>query len=125
MTMPLPYRAHLASPVDDKPLSPFPVPHRITQALDAKSLYGPDVDRACGVEEPAVDLWEAGELVPTDEQVRLLAELTEMPFEFFYLPCDQGDRPPSSMWMCDRSKRKHGCQHITVPDPICAPLGVS
>jgi hypothetical protein len=36
------------------------VPHAITMALNAHGLYGPEVDRTCGVREPAVDLWEEG-----------------------------------------------------------------
>lgn len=51
------------------------IPHRITMALDARGLDGPGVDAACGVEEPAVDMWEAGTLYPTFEQLCALAEL--------------------------------------------------
>jgi hypothetical protein len=51
------------------------VPWRITVVLDAKGLYGPEVDEACGAAEPDVDLWEAGVLYPTWEQVQRLAEL--------------------------------------------------
>ncbi len=61
-----------------------PVPYRITQALDVRGLYGPSVDVALGVEEPTVDLWESGELVPTKAQIKRLALLTGMPEEFFY-----------------------------------------
>lgn len=50
-------------------------PWRITMYLNAKALYGPEVDQACGVEEPAVDLWEAGKLYPTWEQTLLLCQL--------------------------------------------------
>lgn len=63
-----------------------PVPYRITTALDARGLYGPEVDRALGGEEPMVDLWESGDLVPTREQVEALAELTGYPVRFFYFP---------------------------------------
>lgn len=59
------------------------VPHRITTALDLRELYGPEVDRACGVEEPAVDEWEAGLRYPTWEQLQALAELTDFPPKFF------------------------------------------
>lgn len=51
------------------------IPSAITVALDSKELYGPEVDRACGAEEPAVDHWEQGILYPTWEQTRLLAKL--------------------------------------------------
>lgn len=50
-------------------------PYLITMWLDAKDLYGPEVDRACGVEEPTVDQWEAGHVYPTWEQLCALAEL--------------------------------------------------
>lgn len=53
------------------------IPYRITAALDSHELYGPEVDRACGAEEPAVDMWEAGTLYPTWEQLCALAKLTE------------------------------------------------
>ncbi len=51
------------------------IPHRITMVLDAAGLYGPDVDAACGAQEPDVDNWEAGRLYPTFEQVLALADL--------------------------------------------------
>jgi len=50
-------------------------PYLITYALDAMGLYGPEVDLVCGAEEPDVDLWEAGKLYPTWEQLVLLAKL--------------------------------------------------
>lgn len=52
------------------------VPWLITIALDGKRLYGPEVDQACGVEEPGVDMWEAGTLYPSFEQLCALAKLT-------------------------------------------------
>lgn len=58
-------------------------PHRITLALDLRSLEGPEVDIACGAKEPDVDRWEAGELYPTWEQLCLLAQLTGQPLAFF------------------------------------------
>ncbi len=59
------------------------IPHRITTALDIRALYGPEVDRACGVEEPAVDEWEEGVRYPTWEQLLALADLTGYPVKFF------------------------------------------
>lgn len=53
-------------------------PWRITMALDAEGLEGPEVDIACGAEEPDVDLWEAGVLYPTWEQVVKLAALCKV-----------------------------------------------
>lgn len=61
-------------------------PCRITFALDCRGLHGPEVDEACGAAEPDVDLWEAGKLYPTWEQVLLLAELTRQPVRFFTAP---------------------------------------
>ncbi|MBF6202193.1 hypothetical protein IU477_30480, partial [Nocardia cyriacigeorgica] len=54
------------------------VPAAITVALDRKELYGPEVDSACGVEEPTVDHWEAGIVYPTWEQTQRLARLCEV-----------------------------------------------
>lgn len=51
----------------------FPVPARISAALELRGLDGPQVDEACGVVEPAVDQWESGELIPTTAQVAALA----------------------------------------------------
>lgn len=85
--------------------APAPNPKRITLALDAKGLYGPEVDIACGAQEPDVDRWETGELVPTAEQLVKLAALTEVPVGFFF-----GEDPPQlgRVFICDRSRRKHG-----------------
>lgn len=58
-------------------------PYRITMALDARQLYGPQVDEACGAQEPDVDLWEAGKLYPTWRQVQLLAKLCGVTPRFF------------------------------------------
>ena len=49
-----------------------PTPERITMALDIQELYGPEVDRALGGEEPMVDEWDAGTRVPSLEQVQAL-----------------------------------------------------
>lgn len=53
-------------------------PYMITHALDAMDLYGPEVDTACGVREPTVDLWEAGHVYPTFDQLCALATLTRV-----------------------------------------------
>jgi len=50
-------------------------PYLITMNLDAAGLFGPGVDEACGAAEPDVDLWEAGQLYPTWDQLLKLAEL--------------------------------------------------
>ena len=83
-----------------------PTPERITLALDLHELYGPEVDRALGGEEPMVDEWESGKRVPTFEQVQALAKLTRCPVRFFYKP-----PPPPDLkngWMCGAD----GCQHL-------------
>ncbi len=59
------------------------VPHNISTALDAMGLEGPEVDAECGVREPAVDLWEAGKLYPTWDQLVRLAALTGCTPRFF------------------------------------------
>lgn len=66
------------------------VPWRITFALDFRELCGPDVDIACGAEEPAVDEWETGKRYPTFEQLVALANLTRFPLRFFTV---QGPAP--------------------------------
>lgn len=75
---------------------------RITIALDTRSLYGPEVDIACGGVEPMVDEWEAGTRVPTPEQMIKLAELTQYPVEYFY-----GEDPPeiTNVFICGRGRR--------------------
>lgn len=83
-----------------------PTPERITIALDVRELYGPKVDEALGGREPMVDEWEAGTLVPTAGQVELLAELTDFPVAFFYLPAPA---PFTGGWMCIRSGKGKGC----------------
>lgn len=75
-----------------------PTPGRITMALNIADLYGPEVDEACGVEEPAVDQWETGELVPTVEQLRRLAALTGFKVRFFYLPPPELE--PGQVFVC-------------------------
>lgn len=66
------------------------VPHQITIALDARELYGPEVDAACGAAEPDVDRWEAGELYPTWDQLKALSKLTGCALKFFFLPPTMG-----------------------------------
>lgn len=54
------------------------VPARITQLLDMAGLEGPEVDVACGVVEPRVDEWEAGQVYPSWPEAVLLARLVQM-----------------------------------------------
>lgn len=58
-------------------------PYLITTALDMCALHGPEVDEACGVEEPTIDLWESGLVYPTWEQLCALATLTGFAPAFF------------------------------------------
>lgn len=84
-----------------------PTPERITLALDAAGLFGPDADRQLGTAEPALDLWEAGELVPTDAQLADLARRAGVTVQWFYGP------PPPDLagWVCLRSgPRGQRCQ---------------
>jgi len=94
---------------------PHPVPARITMALDLRGLYGPEVDHACGVAEPAVDEWEAGTRIPSREQVALLAALTDFPVAFFYHP--MAAEPLTGFWVCTR----RGCERVDMPAPILQP----
>jgi hypothetical protein len=52
-----------------------------------------------------VDQWEAGETVPTREQVDMLAALTLKPAEWFYRPAQDWELEPSRTFICDRSRR--------------------
>lgn len=67
------------------------VPARITLALDILKLDGPDVDEACGVQEPTVDRWEQGRAYPTWEQLCRLAVLTGFAVAFFTEPAEHLD----------------------------------
>jgi len=84
-------------------------PDRITMALNAAKLYGPEVDVACGAAEPDVDLWEAGKLYPTWEQVLLLAKLTGVTPR---LLCTRGP----DLRVSDTSLRFHGFRDD--PEPL-------
>jgi hypothetical protein len=101
---------------------PHPVPARITLALDLRGLDGPEVDHACGVQEPAVDEWEAGTRIPTEEQLAALAWLTDLPVAFFYQPVMD---PTRGVWLCGHSGPKGGgravCETVDQSDPIQQP----
>lgn len=105
------------SDCDGHPGGGLPTPARITVALDLRRLHGPEVDRACGAQEPAVDQWELGELVPTPAQVRALAKLTGFPPEFFYGPAP----PQLEAIICSRDGEKgmgkRRCERVTGPMP--------
>jgi DNA-binding transcriptional regulator YiaG len=93
-----------------------PTPERITMALDLAELFGPEVDAALGVEEPTVDLWESGELVPTRAQVEALARLTDMGVGWFWLP-----KPgPISVTVCGEG----GCETVEKWQPAETPAEV-
>jgi transcriptional regulator with XRE-family HTH domain len=78
-------------------------PFRITMALDMRGLHGPEVDEACGVKEPTVDKWEAGEVYPTWEQLNALARLTGFPVSFF---TRRGEPVEGPVFMCGRGGLK-------------------
>ena len=88
------------------------VPARITMALDMRGLYGPAVDLACGTQEPYVDLWECGLEVPTPEQVQLLAKLTGLPPEWFYMPIEAGPLLGGSVFICGPRKCEVVASHV-------------
>jgi hypothetical protein len=90
------------------------VPARITIALDLRGLEGPEVDIACGAQEPAVDLWELGLEVPTREQLAKLAKLTGFDVAYFYQPIPPGPLT-DSLFICYGGRR--GCE-LTAPDVI-------
>ncbi|MER5649698.1 hypothetical protein [Streptosporangium sp. NPDC002524] len=107
-------------------LSPTPIPWRITTALDARKLYGPEVDRALGGEEPMVDQWESGELVPTPEQIVKLARLTGWPVGFFYRPLVAHERMTATV--CRRTgPRSTRCQRVTLgpPEPVAPVIPIA
>jgi hypothetical protein len=97
-------------------------PRAITTALDMRALYGPEVDLACGVQEPAVDQWEAGQLYPSWEQLEALSRLTEFPVRFF---TRTPDGELTGGFMCQRSGRGRGCRPLSAPTgPREFPRGV-
>lgn len=81
-----------------------PNPKRITMALDMAELYGPEVDEACGVQEPTVDRWEAGTQIPSRDELQRLAFLTGFPVTFFY----REDPEPFVGFICG----PRGCQLV-------------
>lgn len=89
-----------------------PTPERITMALDLRELYGPEVDRALGGEEPMVDEWESGVRVPALTQIQALAKLTEFPVRFFYQP---PPLPLSGGWLCGSD----GCTPLLPATSTC------
>jgi hypothetical protein len=84
-------------------------PSAITAALNMRALSGPEVDRDCGVQEPAVDQWEAAQLYPTWQQLEALARLTGFPVRFF---TRRHDPDVEGGFICQRSGRGRGCQRI-------------
>lgn len=92
------------------------VPAWATIAMDARGLEGDQVDHDLGVWESPTGAWEPGtyvdriedgSLVPGFCVVLKLAEMTRVPPEFFYQPIEIGPQF-GPVFMCDRSKRKHG-----------------
>lgn len=100
---------------DDEPRL-FPTPERITWALDAAGLFGPEADARLGVAEPTVDLWEAGTLGMTARQVEQLAALAGVLPSWLF-----GTEPLMRVpaWMCfSRKVDGSRCHYVTpeVPD---------
>jgi hypothetical protein len=111
----LPYRSgFVPTPVDPAPFdfAPERAPEvtRISVALDAAGLWGPEVDEALGAAEPAVDLWESGDLEPSVEDVGRLSTLTGFPPAYFYL----GPVEAMDSWICfGRKVDGRRCHRIT------------
>jgi hypothetical protein len=63
-------------------------PYQATFLLNLRGLYGPEVDEACGAEEPAVDEWEDGIRYPTWDQLLALADLCDTPPRAFVAAAD-------------------------------------
>jgi hypothetical protein len=86
-----------------------PVPARITLALDARGLEGPDVDVACGTWEGNpdgdVDAWELADAAPTTEQLELLAALAGYPLAWFYEPLQPGPLG-GRIFACHHNRRR-------------------
>lgn len=107
---------------DGVPPGARPVPARITTALNARDLYGPDVDKQVGTWEgnPAgdVDDWEAGAAAPDRQQVRWLAALCELPVAYFYQPLTDAERN-TVVFICGRSGPRGGgrrvCRRVVGP----------
>lgn len=74
-------------------------PDLITTWLDHRGLDGPGVDTACGVTEPTVDLWEAGWVYPTWDQLQALARLCQVPVWRF---TDHRAGLPDRIFLCGR-----------------------
>lgn len=99
----------------------YPAPKQITLALDARGLEGPEVDEACGVAEPVVDLWEAGVLIPTPDQVARLARLTGQVPAYFY---EREPAPAGRMFVCSRRKAERGViERGELGSPLCPRCG--
>jgi hypothetical protein len=88
-------------------------PRRITVALDRAGLVGPTADAKVGAQEPALDMWEAGQAVPTRAQLERLAELSRIPVDHFWLPDNAAPRILVA-FLCDRSKRNGGITLVSL-----------
>lgn len=85
-------------------------PYLLTQWLDYRGLDGPEVDTACGVAEPTVDLWEEGRVYPSWEQLQALARLCGIhPVRF--VRTEEHDGP---LFMCGRG----AAAAYRAPDPV-------
>ena len=91
------FRAVINDQTTQRLLTQKPNPRRITSALDLRGLYGPEVDRDLGGEEPMVDEWESGKRIPTTEQIEALARLTDFQPAYFYLPTGPEELGPIIM----------------------------
>lgn len=93
--------ADLTAPIPDRAVNC----DRITAALDAGGMHGPEVDEALGVgtvTDHVVDGWEDGTIVPTHDDLRRLSTLTGFTVAWFFA----GTLPQmSNVFLCGSGAR--------------------
>jgi hypothetical protein len=98
------------------------IPARITIALDIRELHGPEVDDHVGTyhgnPDGDVDRWEQALAVPSAEQVRLLAELTDFPLAWFYRPIKPGPVTDGPIMMCFPRRCELVQPHVITDDGV-------
>lgn len=75
-------------------------PYLLSLWMNHRGVEGPEVDAACGVPEPTVDLWEEGRVYPTWDQLLALATFCELPVWRFTEDVDT-----TRTFLCARSNR--------------------
>ena len=131
MTDTLPFPAPPLDPAYELWRAGALVPYHLTRMLDANGLYGPEVDLACGAEEPAVDEWEAGTRYPTWAQLVALADLVGVQPAYLFKATDQdAGRLTSPVFLCgpgvSQVITEDGVEHVLEypADVVRATVGV-